>query len=235
MNPIRQVVAGEGKYGSIIRLLNGAESIQPMLRLLDNADSSFRQIGHGAYRDTYSIHGVPEVLKAATVPAGIEMNRDDWRLGTDRSVRGAFTRAFAHHPEYMWVILERVSPIGIMWEHVPNAVFTDRFPPMKRGSAELGIDPQYLFRQAVYIASGQATMGIRMLGRRVMGDELESMTQECLRIPNFSALIRAVRKYTIRISEVCPNNLGIAQDGRLVLLDSSVDARIHSSSSSEYT
>jgi hypothetical protein len=188
-------------------------------------------MGAGASRATFSI-GSDLVMKVAMSPTRSRMNRDDYRLGIDTSLRQIAPRAYVHgggFSGYDWVILERVRLIEHGEQELPQffkcslLVDTDGLAERDKGNywqiVHRALDPDvedevrvgWPFEDLILSkpAGGPLTM-------RALRADLSRYS------PAFRNLDRVIRKYGVEMMEVRWDNLGIGSDGRLVLLDSSI-------------
>jgi len=193
-------------------------------------------IGAGAFRVVFSI-GNDLILKISLGDfgdggleiSGHQMNRDDFTLGTDREINHVFPRAYMHGPRFRWVVLERVKPLETESQIIPffpssllpdpnslDSAGKDVYARMITGALNfkshhfgdgkpLGSFPG--FRPSW--GSSDATLG------ELRADLMVSS-------PAFEGLANALNRYNIDPNEIRPDNLGIGDDGRLVLLDSSI-------------
>jgi len=189
-------------------------------------------MGAGASRATYSI-GSDLVMKVA-IRSGwaSRMNKDDYRLGVDTSLRQIAPRAYVHgggFSGYDWVILERVRLIEHGDQEIPQffkcslLVDPDGLAARDKGNywqiVHRALDPDvedevrvgWPFEDLVLSkpAGGPLTM-------RALRADLSRYS------PAFRNLDRVIKKYGVLMDEIRWDNLGIGSDGRLVLLDSSI-------------
>jgi hypothetical protein len=188
-------------------------------------------MGAGASRATFSI-GSDLVMKVAMRSGWTwRMNKDDYRLGVDTSLRQIAPRAYVHgggFSGYDWVILERVRTV------------TDPQELPQFFKCSLLVDPDGL---AAKDKDNYWWLVCRALDPEVK-DEVRvgwpfvnlilskpvdgPLTMRALRAdlsrysPAFRNLDRVIRKYNVAMMEIREDNLGIGSDGRLVLLDSSI-------------
>jgi hypothetical protein len=188
-------------------------------------------MGAGASRATFSI-GSDLVMKVAMRSEwASRMNKDDYRLGVDTSLRQIAPRAYVHgggFSGYDWVILERVRTV------------TDPQELPQFFKCSLLVDPDglaakdkdnywWLVRRALDPdVKDEVSVGwpfVNLILSKPVGGPL---TMRALRAdlsrysPAFRNLDRVIRKYGVAMMEVREDNLGIGSDGRLVLLDSSI-------------
>ena len=186
-------------------------------------------LGSGAYRVAFSI-GNDLVIKISKQwggeEMGAQMNRDDYRLGTDPEIGGIFPRAYPaenYGSGSNWVILERVKGIfhGYELPHFFKSSILVDPASLSDSDAE---SYWYLVRRSLdksYV--GPISWPLKKLLRSPGTFTMEDLRNDlAARSPTFRNLQLAIRKYGISIAEIRPDNLGIGSDGRLVLLDSSI-------------
>ena len=210
-------------------------------------------IGFGSYRVTFSI-GRDLVMKMSLDelgpgpdpdtgvsgdPAGAEMNRDDFRLGTDPQLDHIVPRAYLHAPDWSWVVLERVAPLGSTEQFL--SFFRSPLLPPVATLGEAGIERVVeALRIVLEIQAGKQSGTERpddplemYLGYDVPQPEatLEALGSDLLRrSAPFRGLVKLLTRYNVSLDEIISQygygvqlqNLGLGSDGRLVLLDSSI-------------
>jgi hypothetical protein len=189
-------------------------------------------MGSGASRATFSI-GSDLVMKVNVQSAwAARMNKDDYRLGIDTSLRQIAPRAYVHGGGFSgfdWVILERVRLITRGEQELPQffkcsllvdpggLAARDKAPYWKLVLQALDPEIKDEVRAGWYFEDLILPKGTD-----------EPLTMGGLRAdlsrysPAFRNLDRVIRKYGVAIDEIREDNLGIGSDGRLVLLDSSI-------------
>jgi hypothetical protein len=188
-------------------------------------------MGAGASRATFSI-GSDLVMKVAMRSEwASRMNKDDYRLGIDTSLRQIAPRAYVHgggFSGYDWVILERVRTVTDPQE-LPQ-FFKCSLLVDPDGLAAKDKDNYWLLvsRALDPDVKDEVSVGwpfVNLILSKPVGGPL---TMRALRAdlsrysPAFRNLDRVIRKYGVAMMEVREDNLGIGSDGRLVLLDSSI-------------
>ena len=196
-------------------------------------------LGAGVFRAVFSIgndlvlkislDSITDIELAEINTSANKMNKDDFTLGTDRELGHIFPRAYMHGPHFSWVVLERVKPVET------DSQFILFFP------SSLLPDPKTLSAedQKVYsrVISGALNFKSRYFGDNKLlksfpgfslswgsGDKTLGELREDLLDTSaaFAGFAKAINKYQIDSSELRFDNLGIGDDGRLVLLDSSI-------------
>jgi hypothetical protein len=72
-----------------------------------------KKLGCGQFRCGFDV-GAKEIIKVDVTPygAGKEHNKDDHMMGTMIERSNIFPKAYAHSPDFSWVLLEKVKPFG---------------------------------------------------------------------------------------------------------------------------
>ena len=213
-------------------------------------------IGNGAFRVTLGIGDQFVVkLSRSSIESFNEMNRDDYMLGTDKSIGHVFPRAFLHAPDFSWVLLERVAHIEDahqLQSYFRSPILVD--PSLQVNSDNLAALSISIFTSR-YMNLIKISLGMPANGKingknmyRILPDDillkdidfkkyvnvirvdaynLDELTLGDLRwslmqSPTYLKLFKAIKKYGIEVSEIRSENMGIAADGSLVMLDSSM-------------
>ena len=195
-------------------ILYGPDSALALKKIGKKYGSKITFLGRGAYRSTFSI-GDDLAIKVANdlgAPAD-EMNRDDYRLGTDAEIGQIVPRAFIHGNNFDWVVLERVAEITDERELI--RFFKSSFISNPESLTESQVWTYWnLVLHALY--EDNSDKGYKTSSVNKLKLELSQ------KLPLFRNLQRAIKKYNISERELRPDNFGIGSDGRLVLLDSSI-------------
>ncbi len=187
-------------------------------------------MGAGASRATFSI-GSDLVMKVALSDMRSRMNRDDYRLGVDTSLRQIAPRAYVHgggFSGYDWVILERVRTVTDPQE-LPQFFKCSLLVDPDGLAAKSKDNYWQLVRRALDPdVKDEVRVGWPFVNLILSNPVGGPLTMRALRAdlsrysPAFRNLDRVIRKYNVAIMEIREDNLGIGSDGRLVLLDSSI-------------
>ncbi len=196
-----------------------------------NVGLDINYMGAGAFRATYSI-GNDLVMKISSQfdQYSFDMNKNDFKLGTDPEIGNIFPRAYLHDYIYEWVLLERVTPINTNHEaakYFENPIL----PPLE----QLSEDEKNDYFNLVILSLNEkndnkfnALMNITRLTKHYIYDKnyrpkANALREHMLRYsPTYRNLYKAVKKYNIDTSEIRFQNIGYGSDGRFVLLDSSI-------------
>ena len=193
-------------------------------------------LGAGAYRIVFSI-GNDLVLKISLdgvgdeglLHSGHQMNQDDFTLGTDQEINHVFPRAYIHGPQFRWIVLERVKPLETESQFIPffpSSLLPDPSSLDSAGKdAYAGLVGGALKFKSHYFEDDKrlgSFPGFRRewgSGDKTLGELRADLVDSS---ETFAGLANALNKYKIDPDEIRHDNLGIGDDGRLVLLDSSI-------------
>ncbi len=206
---------------------------------------SVSYIASGTSRFTVAL-GPDLILKIARGLSGAaRMNRDDYSLGVDPSLGGAFVRAYDHAPDWSWILLERVHVIEddkSFVELFPN----EMLPSLEEVGGSDSVDPRVArFPEQFYVDVIQAflsrdpaqefesypplrrnllaVMRIRNPSLGEIGDrEILALLAAFNRHRGFRSIRKAVLKHGVAPVEVRAGNVGTTADGDAVLIDSSM-------------
>lgn len=187
-------------------------------------------MGDGAFRATYSI-GNDLVMKISSQfdQYSFDMNKSDYKLGTDPEIGNIFPRAYLHDYVYEWILLERVTPIKK--NHEAAKYFEN---PILGSVEQLDEDEKNDYFNLVMLSLEE--------DKRERFNNLLKYSKLVNRFPNkndiptadklkkymlrsshtYRSLYKAIKKYKIDVGEIRFDNIGYASDGRFVLLDSSI-------------
>lgn len=188
-------------------------------------------MGAGAFRATYSI-GKDLVMKISSNGYDqytLEMNKNDYQLGTDPEIGNIFPRAYLRDHVYEWILLERVTPINKNYEaakYFENSIL---------GSVEQLNENEkndYFNLVMLSLEDGKRGSFYNLIHQSKLANRFpnkkELPTADVLKnymlrhSPTYRNLYKAIKKYNIDVSEIRFQNIGYGSDGRFVLLDSSI-------------
>ena len=195
-----------------------------------NVGLDINYMGAGAFRATYSI-GNDLVMKISSQfdQYSFDMNKNDFKLGTDPEIGNIFPRAYLHDYIYEWVLLERVTPIDT--NHEAAKYFEN---PILGSVEQLDEDEKNDYFNLVMLSLEE--------DKRERFNNLLKYSKLVNRFPNkndiptadklkkymlrsshtYRSLYKAIKKYKIDVGEIRFQNIGYGSDGRFVLLDSSI-------------
>lgn len=173
------------------------------------------------------------------------MNHDDYKLGTDPSLGGAFVRAYDHAPDWSWILLEKVQVIHDNESFVklfPNELL----PSLEEVRSSDSIDRKIsMFPEMLYVDVIQAFLSPDPareisswppLGRNLLAvmriknpslpeigeDEVRAILAAYNRHRGFRSIRKAVIKHGVASVEIRSDNVGVTPGGDVVLIDSSM-------------
>ena len=226
-----------GKIVDIIMLVKPDRGILTGLKskkISDMFGVSTNFIGRGRHRATFSI-GDRFIVKIATHSSGQQANKEDHILGTDREIGHIFPRAYFHDKDFKWIVLERVTPCKGVTDVAPY--FKSKYlvnPDYKQGGAymrfirEVILDDDHFFDETLVKDIDEE---LELIWKRTLLNDgsfdrdtvtIGDIRWDLMKTPTFLNLWRAIKKYYISIEEITSFNMGITDDGSLVLLDSSM-------------
>ena len=197
------------------------------------SSNSLENSGRGLWRAVFSCDKDYVIKIDASIDgSGADMNREDQQLGTNKKYGDIFPRVFMFDPKYKWIVAEKVtvatSPIQIN-KFFPNFLLQDSFmykytylsvvkTIMEYKVAQLKGNKQMMqqcsntfqeFKQTGIAYSHYVT--------------IEKVVDNFRKNPNFFKIVSAIFEHGIDIEDaIRPENMGIGNDGRLVILDSSI-------------
>lgn len=204
----------------------------------------FEYIADGSFRVTFSI-GNNRIIKISKdlLGAGAEddfdvsqMNQDDWTMGKDDLVTDVFPRSYENAPDFSWIVMEQVEPLRQeedFFKYFRTKLLPDPVSLGEEGRSDYETLIRILLEMNHYklmrpLREEDTLKGYFLGSEIVKKSENPEVSLLDIRrdlIKNsrtFRGFVRALTRYNIRVSEINGDNVGIAKDGRLVLLDSSI-------------
>ena len=221
------------KIGDIlITRYNRYLTLDELKKIGDMLGVSIKYIDRGRHRIVYSIND-RFVVKIATCPTGYLANKEDYVLGKDRTIGHIVPASFFHDDNFSWIVVEQVTPCKSYAEvaiHFRSKYLID---PETQGSNYMHFILEVIldykrFTDNALAKDAEETIN---LSEQVLLDdgsfERDTVTvgdirRDLIKQPTFLNLDHAIKKYGIQIEEIDKSNMGIADDGSLVLLDSSI-------------
>ena len=194
-------------------------------------------IGRGRHRTTFSISD-RFIVKIATHHSGQQANKEDHILGTDKEIGHIFPRAYFHDEDFKWIVLERVTPFKGETEVAPyfkSKYLVDPASSKLENSyiymkfiREIILDDDHFFDETLVKDIDEELDYLwKQTVRRDGSFDRDTITigdirWDLMKTPTFLNLWRAIKKHYIATDEIASFNMGITDDGSLVLLDSSM-------------
>lgn len=195
--------------------------------------NDLENFGRGCFRAVFSCDKDFVVkIDLSADGSGADMNQEDQQLGTNAKYRDIFPRVFKHDSDFKWIVAEKVVPIK------DRTLINDKFlNPLLRKDM---IDTHgYLFIIQTAIRYKVAQMkrdegaildciNIFDYSKKIIAMNsyvtLDELNKEFNKNPLFFKIVSAVFEHGIDIEDsIRPGNMGIGSDGRLVILDSSIE------------
>lgn len=193
-----------------------------------------KRLGCGKFRCAFDVGG-EEVIKVDVTPygAGKEHNKDDHKLGTLSLPYRIFPKAYAHSPDFSWLLLEKAEPL------LRNSdKFVSFFP-----NAELTKRRVYnVVRYSIILASFMYNTGRHeeakayLINNNVPKFYVDPDNEEDLKQVMhgflgandevYHTVVNVINQFGMRPVEVALRNTAVGKDGRFLIIDSSVDAAI---------
>jgi len=193
-----------------------------------------KKLGCGQFRCGFDV-GAKEIIKVDVTPygAGKEHNKDDHMMGTMIERSNIFPKAYAHSPDFSWVLLEKVKPFGradvyTFVSYFPNPVLNARTSDVTKYSV---IISSFLYH-AGFVEKAKTRMENNYVGKitvDINNDEDLKLVMDAFRgkNPTYDNVMKAIGQFGIRPEEIALRNTGIGlEDNRFVILDSSIDSAI---------
>jgi hypothetical protein len=197
-----------------------------------------KYLGSGASRFAISVDNdfVIKIAKELRSTDIIQMNKDDYNLGTNPSFGGIFPRVYKHgpqgekyHPDFFWIIMEKATPL------VDNRKIASFFKSSFVDSDNLDESEAYAF---LILMSSCIVRGslyyevkpriIKLLQKKnpnMSTIDFDMINQDFMRYSdNFRKIVRIIKEYpNLDVMEALAiGNCGVGYDGRFVIIDSSI-------------
>lgn len=225
----RYLTEGEKDFFPWLSELSSLDS--PTSSDIEKAFPDWSIVGRGAYRVAYQPRGeknyiIKTIREGAKKYASVKelqlQNKAEFSIGTEFPM--VFPRAYSHHPDYNWIVVERV-------EVLPSTRSTGVLESLKKSFPRLvnyinevyygGMSSSQNTTDTLEYILRAATRGT---DEEVYFDErLEKVFEFGMKYSQvFRELHKAIHKYGIEIEDIRGGNIGRTPDGRFVILDASV-------------
>lgn len=213
-----------------------------------------RMLGFGSWRMGFLVDNKFVVkLNYRDSESGRGMNQDDFKLGRLGDIGELFPKVYQHDPNYDWIIMEKATPIK-NWDQIlrffPNGLLPNYDSMMAKFSfmdlfyialqykvADLRDDDNVLdgIKRSYSLKEyGQKEPRFLHLFQEKNPNLKEQPPLELVvsnfEYPLFLSLAKLVAEFDVAISEIRPGNTGIGEDGRFLLIDSSIQSKIQGAS-----
>ncbi len=211
-----------------------------------------RMLGFGSWRMGFLVDDNFVVkLNYRDSESGRGMNKDDTRLGRLGDIGELFPKVYQHDKNYDWIIMEKATPIK-NWDQIlrffPNRLLPNYDSVMGKWSfmnlfeialqykvAELQMDDNVM-DDLVFSYNSTDSGAERFL--HLFQEKNPSLKKQPplelvvsnFEYPLFLSLANLINDFDVEINEIRPGNTGIGEDGRFLLIDSSISSRIQGAS-----
>lgn len=220
--------------------------------LSDLHGKQISMLGYGSWRMGFLVDDKFVVkLNYRDSESGRGMNKDDTRLGRLGDIGELFPKVYQHDKNYDWIIMEKATPIK-NWDQIlrffPNRLLPNYDSVMGKWSfmdlfeialqykvAELQMDDNVM-DDLVFSYNSTDSGAERFLHLfQEKNPNLKKQPPLELVVSNFEyplflSLANLVNDFDVEINEIRPGNTGIGEDGRFLLIDSSISSRIQGAS-----
>jgi hypothetical protein len=195
-----------------------------------------KALGCGAFRCAFDI-GDEYVLKFDITPQGTakDQNKSDASVGRIGKFSDIFPRSIISKEDYRWVALEKATPFKKTINEIKK--FIEFFPNSK---VDFSKTPEFHYycvvisfvyhstsKEAAQAKFDQMKTSMFRRGEPYLKDvSLETIADGFTQSNPYDRIIRVIKEFGIRPEEVRLDNTGIAADGRLVIIDSSIEDEI---------
>jgi intein-encoded DNA endonuclease-like protein len=192
-------------------------------------------LGKGAFRSVFKVENdtIIKLNIAKDSQNGKNMNQEDFELGTNARYGNIFPKAYELDPDQNWIILEQVTTLPDYFrisKYFPNEVIKSFRDPMRY--YELFLESvRYVvgkeMRQQEFIDKSTEKINnisklfLKALLKRDVS--LEEIVNGFKQNSTFNDITSAIVRYNMDVNDALrPKNIGVGQDGRFVILDSSI-------------
>jgi len=168
----------------------------------------------------------------------IQINQDDYKLGTDSELGGIFPRVYKHgpqnqkwYPDFYWIIMEKATPL------TDDKKIVSFFPTSYIQSKDLNELEASCYKLLIaacaenkdYIKvpslKGELLKLLQKTNPNISSINYEEITKDFMRnSSNFRKVVTLFKKYpNLDVEEaLAKGNCGVGYDGRFVIIDSSI-------------
>jgi len=197
-----------------------------------------KYLGSGSSRYTISVDDnfVIKIVKGLGSYI-IQMNKDDYNLGTDPSFGGIFPRVYKHgpqgakyHPDFFWIIMEKATPLQdvkkIASFFKSSFVDSDNLDESEAYAFLILMSSCIIVRgNLYYVVKPRIIKLLQKKNPNMSTIDFDMINQDFMRYSdNFRKIVRVMKKNpSLDVSEALAiGNCGIGYDGRFVIIDSSI-------------
>jgi|694.fasta_scaffold77347_2 hypothetical protein len=203
-------------------------------------------LGSGSWRAAFSVDNFVIKLNYQDSDSGREMNQDDINLGRMGEFSTLFPKVYMSDPNNDWIVMEKATPItnwNQIMQYFPNKILGD-YSTTKSQFSYYSLFMVCLDYKVLEMKG--ADVSLRRLNMEYEKDDYSDLFRE--KNPNFTKvpplkvvvsnfeyplfllLVKLIVEFNVAIYEIRPGNTGIGEDGRFLLIDSSIQSRINNAS-----
>lgn len=208
-------------------------------------------LGYGSWRAAFSVDNFVIKLNYQDSDSGREMNQDDINFGRMGEFSTLFPKVYMSDPNNDWIVMEKATPIkdwDQIMQYFPNKILGDY------NSTKSQFSYYSLFMICLdykVLEMKGSDVSLRRLNMEYEKDDYSDLFREKnpnitkvpplkvvvsnFEYPLFLLLVKLIVEFNVAIYEIRPGNTGIGEDGRFLLIDSSIQSRIKNASSRNTT
>ena len=194
--------------------------------------------GRGSFRAVFSCDKDFVIKIDASIDgSGKDMNKEDQQLGINKKYGDIFPRVYKYDPSYKWIVAEKVKEIKTevykINSYFPNLYLKPDVLPLVGHTRVLQLSFEYKIAQ---MQGDKKAMNDCLQGYEKMKSfvatnpnvTLDMIVNEFNKLPIFYKIVSAAFEHGIEIQDaIRPGNMGIGNDKRLVILDSSIEQTLN--------
>ena len=222
------------------------DNIKDFISLTTNINGA-KFIGSGKFRAAFSVDNEHIVkVDISADGTGKEMNKKDAEFGRKAEHAFIFPKSYAPSDDYSWVILEKVQPIEDLYHFIqffPNAYVKSKNNSnlyyqlikaafLHESGNVAGAESSYLIikgrwqKQFASKSKEQFNKAEKEGITITLPESIEDVVKGFYIKPTFENVVKAMKEFNIRSEEIRINNVGVGENNRFVILDSSVEEQI---------
>ena len=203
--------------------LTALQSLEdPDREAVEKAFPEWELLGVGSYRAVMSPKGEEDyIIKVIHDKRDAYQNEMEFEVSRDFPT--LFPKAFAHHPKYNWIVLEKVKVIESLNMEFRRA-FEAAFPKVTKYASDAGVKNFFLtFKSVLYAAALGADPDAEDDISPAQMENIKKIRDFGLEESEpFRELVKAIATYKIDISDISVGNIGINDEGKFIIIDSSI-------------
>ncbi len=238
----KYLAEGEAEHFPWLKEIQAADSIKDIWNILES--DRFKKLGSGSFRRVFESIDDPEhVIKVINEDDAWKMRMNEDDFNTAKRYPFIFPKAYAHAPDFSWVVMEKTPPIT--WPSQMQRVLDKSFP--KEQEALLKVADELQFNPADPFHIMKRIMESFRSGREINRKTTEAITPTLVTArhgrntdkdtetaqslqdilapvagPAYQELSKAMHEFAIDKYEVGRGNIGHDKDYNFKIVDSSV-------------